>query len=105
MPTMPKPQKTKTKGTLHVVATPGATPRLRGRGLQARNARLYRRNPLCPLCLEQGKLTEAVQWDHKIPLERGGAESAANLQGLCKPHHDAKSAAEALERKRRSRGG
>ena len=103
MPTMPKPQKTKTKGTLHVVATPGATPRLRGRGLQARNARLYRRNPLCPLCLEQGKLTEVEEWDHVVPLWRGGAESTSNLAGLCGPHHKAKTKAEARER--RTRGG
>jgi 5-methylcytosine-specific restriction endonuclease McrA len=103
MPTMPKPEKLKAKGKPHVVATPGATPRLRGRGLQARNARLYRRNPLCPLCLEDGKLTEVEEWHHVVHLAHGGAESRGgdNLVGLCKAHHLAKHAAEARERQRR----
>lgn len=32
--------------------------------------------------------------DHVLPLAEGGADTAANVQGLCDPCHDLKSAAE-----------
>jgi 5-methylcytosine-specific restriction enzyme A len=100
MPSLPKPETVRSPGVLHRGATPGATPRLRGRKLQARNARLYRRHPLCVACLERGKLTEAVEWDHIEPLHRGGPEAEGNLQGLCSACHQAKTLAE-----RKARGG
>jgi 5-methylcytosine-specific restriction protein A len=70
----------------------------------ARKARLYRRQPLCVRCLEQGKLTEAVEWDHIRPLSLGGEEAEGNLQGLCRACHETKTVAEAAVR-RLARGG
>ena len=104
MPTMPRPDRVKAPGKTHQVANPQATPRLRGRKLQSRNARLYRRDPLCGPCLADGKITEAVEWDHVVPLSLGGREHESNLQGLCPRHHDAKSIAEDAVR-RAARGG
>lgn len=38
------------------------------------------------------------QIDHRIPREQGGSNEESNLQPLCKPCHDAKTAAEAGSR-------
>jgi len=38
----------------------------------------------------EGKLTEVQEWDHIVPLKRGGPDIPQNLQGLCKVHHRAK---------------
>lgn len=38
------------------------------------------------------------QIDHKVALEQGGSNEDSNLQPLCKPCHDAKTAAEATGR-------
>lgn len=46
--------------------------------------------PLCRMCEHLGMVTEATVADHVIP-HRGNPElffDAANLQSLCKPHHD-----------------
>ena len=69
--------------------------RIRGRTLQTRNARLARHHPLCVHCEREGRTTAAEVWDHIVPLWNGGQDGEANLQGLCKRHHDLKSAAEA----------
>lgn len=72
--------------------------RIRGRALQERNARLFRKNPLCVRCAERG-ITRAVDhWDHIIPLELGGADDESNLQGLCIACHNEKTAEEARAR-------
>jgi len=69
--------------------------RIRGRAHQTRRDRLYRRHPLCVMCeREEGRVTEAVEWDHIIPLWEGGLDVEANLQGLCRLHHLAKSRGE-----------
>jgi 5-methylcytosine-specific restriction protein A len=48
--------------------------------------------PMCRHCRQEKKLTEATHVDHIIPREHGGADfDPANLQSLCKPHHEAKS--------------
>ena len=49
--------------------------RLRGRKLQERNARLFRANPLCVRCVEEGGVAPVDDWDHRVPLEHGGAET------------------------------
>lgn len=72
MPTMPKPDRPKTPGKLHQVRRPGATPRtVLGDTLRTRNARLYRRNPLCVMCLAAGRVREAEEWDHVTPVSDG----------------------------------
>lgn len=73
--------------------------RIRGRRLQERNARLFRGSPLCVRCQEQGVVRPVAEWDHRIPLELGGADDESNIDGLCKEHHDMKTAEE-----RRARG-
>jgi 5-methylcytosine-specific restriction protein A len=75
--------------------------RLRGRGLQRRNARLLRAAPLCDACRRVGRVREAVEVDHIMALADGGSDrDEANLQTLCREHHDEKSAAEAAARAR-----
>jgi 5-methylcytosine-specific restriction protein A len=66
--------------------------RRRGRALMELRARHFRRHPLCVMCMAQGRLTEATQLDHIIPLVRGGLDDSSNVQGLCVPCHKVKTA-------------
>ena len=61
--------------------------RLRGSGLQKRNARLSQQEPLCVRCQAKGRVSVAKEWDHIIPLWKGGKDEESNLQGLCTPCH------------------
>lgn len=74
------------------------TPRIRGRKRIVRNARLFRRKPLCVECEKLGEVRQVDHWDHIVPLWEGGADTEANLQGLCVDHHAEKTAAELLRR-------
>ncbi len=76
--------------------------RMRGtaaqRGYDARwkEARLYflRRNPLCAVCLKEGRIEAATTVDHIVP-HRGDWRlfwDENNWQSLCKRHHDEKTA-------------
>lgn len=64
---------------------------------------LERDNYLCQQCLRDGIVTplkvkpydHAV--DHIVNKAEGGTDDPANLESLCKAHHDAKSQAEAVE--------
>lgn len=76
-------------------------PRLRGRALQRRRARVFDREPLCVTCQAVGRVTLATILDHVIPLAEGGPDTEANTQPLCRPCHDAKSQAEAARGSRR----
>ncbi len=58
-------------------------------------ATLFTREPLCAECLRQGRAVPATQRDHIKPLAEGGIDDETNEQGLCRPCHDVKSAAEA----------
>ena len=51
-------------------------------------------NNQCIICLDKGTLNKAYALDHKIPRKQGGTEDWSNLQGLCKHHHQSKSAQE-----------
>jgi 5-methylcytosine-specific restriction protein A len=47
-----------------------------------------RREPFCVLCYEQGRLIEAAEVDHVVPLSQGGrVDDPANLQSLCHDCH------------------
>jgi 5-methylcytosine-specific restriction protein A len=48
------------------------------------------RDPICKAC----ELDCANECDHLMPLERGGTNELANLQGLCKPCHSRKTGLE-----------
>lgn len=81
----------------------GGTPRIRGRQwMKMKTDTLVASDHWCVACLAEGKHSIAVQVDHKTPLWQGGSNEPSNLQGLCKDHHDEKTAREAAER---ARGG
>lgn len=69
-------------------------PRLRGRALQRARAALFAREPLCRMCLKQGRGSVAVIRDHVLALAHGGEESEENVQPLCQACSDAKTACE-----------
>ena len=48
-----------------------------------------RKNPLCAICLEHGKVTPATVVHHKIPIDKGGPIlDTNNLQALCRDCHE-----------------
>ena len=83
---------------------PTAAKRVTGRKLQRLRAELFARRPLCAECQRQGRVILATQRDHIVPLEEGGQDHEDNVQGLCAPCHDTKSAAERARGVRRAWG-
>lgn len=71
--------------------------RLRGRALQARNARIKVRDLYtCQAC---GRVTDELEIDHIVPLSAsGGTDGDDNLQCLCPACHAAKTKREAAGR-------
>ena len=55
---------------------------------------LKRDGGLCQPCLKRDLITPATQVDHIINKASGGTDDDANLQSICKPCHDAKTARE-----------
>ena len=47
-----------------------------------------------PFCKEPGCNRPSKEVDHIVPRGESGSEDDDNLQGLCKPHHSAKTARE-----------
>lgn len=74
---------------------------------RALRAAVLREQPLCGACERAGALTAARVVDHVVPIKDGGERFArANLQTLCVPCHNRKSAKERAARERLSaRGG
>lgn len=66
--------------------------RVRGRALQTRRRKWFARDPLCKRCKDAGRVSLAVDLDHVVPIEHGGADDESNLQGLCGPCHAEKTA-------------
>lgn len=51
--------------------------------------------PLCRMCLHEGRYTEATIVDHIQPINEGGSKlERDNLQPLCEKHHNQKTAKE-----------
>lgn len=57
--------------------------------------RVLQEEPLCRPCEKRGRVTQATIADHITPLAEGGTGDRDNMQPICKPCHDAKTAAEA----------
>lgn len=55
---------------------------------------LQRDKYLCQVCLALGRLTEADEVDHIIPIAKGGSDHPDNLQSICTPCHKGKTASE-----------
>jgi 5-methylcytosine-specific restriction protein A len=66
-----------------------------GRRLQAKRTALFEREPLCRECAKHGLVTMATIRDHIKNLGEGGTDDDDNVQPLCGPCHDVKTAEEA----------
>ena len=78
------------------MATTSELKRTRGSAWMKIRTRILRRDKgLCQECLRNGRPTEATKVDHITPLHLGGDDNDENLQSLCGPCHDAKTAEEA----------
>ena len=75
-------------------AAAGQTERIRGRRGQQLRAEVLTEEPLCRVCLAQGRTVRSEVVDHITPLAWGGLEERANRQALCHACHDEKSAME-----------
>ena len=62
---------------------------LRAKTLQRDGHMCQVRGPRCEI--------QAVAVDHVVPVSRGGADDLANTRAVCKPCHDALTAAQARE--------
>ena len=71
----------------------------RGYGTAHDKARkqLLAQEPMCRECMAKGIVTVATIADHVISKAKGGAPGIENMQPLCKPCHDEKTAKESAE--------
>jgi 5-methylcytosine-specific restriction protein A len=72
---------------------------------RALRAAFLHQHPVCCRCEARGVIVAAVVADHILPIKDGGARlDEANLQALCVPCHNSKTASEtALRSRRRAR--
>lgn len=77
----------------------GASPnRTRGRKWMAIRQRILTRDRfICCECKRKGTIRPADKVDHITPLSKGGTDDEDNLESLCNPCHDTKTAREAAE--------
>lgn len=80
------------------------TERIRGSALQKLRRQVAAEQPLCPDCEAQGRVTawyeQGGELDHVKPLHKGGTNERSNLEGVCKLHHDERTAREQGHRRR-----
>jgi 5-methylcytosine-specific restriction endonuclease McrA len=69
-------------------------PRLRGAEAARQRQRITELRPLCPMCKTKGITTPGTELDHIKPRVFGGNNSDDNMQLLCRPCHDDKTADE-----------
>lgn len=75
-----------------------------GRALQAKRAEFAGRDPFCALHREQGVLVKGSILDHIVGIEEGGSDDDDNLQWICQPCSDSKTALEARRGRDRTGG-
>ena len=87
---------------------PRGTAHERGYGATWRKLRrmVLAESPLCvdPFKAHKGQAVPASEVDHIVPLRRGGTNAFDNLQTLCRPCHQRKTAEETAEMKSRKEG-
>lgn len=57
---------------------------------------MRRDNHLCQVCIANGVMTPATAVDHIVNKADGGTDEPSNLQAICDPCHEVKTAAEAI---------
>lgn len=81
----------------------GKTRQQRGYGAawdRLRKRILARDRYLCQPCLRKGRVRQATAVDHVHPKANGGTDDEANLQAICDPCHDEKSATDRGQRRK-----
>lgn len=58
-----------------------------GRSWKRIRDKFLAQHPLCEACLKEGRLTEAEEVHHVVPLSKGGSNASDNLMSLCKSCH------------------
>lgn len=71
--------------------------RLTGRPWRRLRDAVLAREPLCRTCQAQGRIREATQVDHIIPLAQGGTNAVSNLAPICADCHKFKTANESAQ--------
>lgn len=74
-----------------------------GRLHRAIRRQVLAEEPICRMCDAEGFVTATTIADHIVPKAEGGRTVRSNYQGLCKAHHDEKTAAEARRGAARNR--
>jgi 5-methylcytosine-specific restriction protein A len=76
-----------------------------GRAWMRRRKEILERDAyLCVACRAKGRITDATDVDHIVPLSKGGTDDLGNLQSLCERCHKSKSLADMGRRERRQIG-
>lgn len=70
------------------------TKRITGRALQALRLRIWSANPCCAMCKRITAYPAGFELDHIVALTNGGTNEDGNLQVLCFPCHEIKTAAD-----------
>ena len=68
--------------------------RLRGRKLQAARLRIWSQDPHCAMCRKLLAYPHGFELDHKQALHKDGSNDDENMQVLCHPCHQVKTAQE-----------
>lgn len=66
--------------------------RLRGRKLQAARLRIWSKDPHCAMCRRLLAYPHGFELDHKQALHKDGSNDDENMQVLCPPCHQVKTA-------------